>query len=176
MKRYVSQIHILAFIILYFSFLTKCYSRSNSEEIKVENVSFRISYTKVVIEYDLIGPADRQYEVTLLLKREMNDTFNYVPINATGDIRKGISIGKKRQIVWDISKEFPDWFDAKNKDYYFIVNVYLEGKGISPLIWIGGGAALLGGGAAILLFKKDNGGGQNPVIKLPNPPDIRNKP
>jgi hypothetical protein len=171
-----NKIKFTLFLIFYFFLISGLCAAPSSEEIKVENVIFRISYTKIVVEYDLIGPADKQYEVTLLLKREINDTFNYVPINVTGDIRKGISSGKKRQIVWDISKEFPDWFDAKNKDYYFVVNVYLEGKGISPLIWIGGGAALLGGGAAILLFKKDNSGGQNPVVKLPNPPDIRNKP
>jgi hypothetical protein len=155
------------FILFYLSFAQ--YIKANPDEIRLDNISYRIAYGKVIIEYDLIGPSDRQFKIMLLLKREMNDSFVYEPVNLSGDIGIVKNIGSKKQIIWDIAREFPEWFNPKDKDYYFVLNVYLTGKGISPYIWIGGGAALLGGGAALLFLKKDNSESPS-VIRLPNPP------
>lgn len=145
------------------------YAGAKPEEVKLENISYRIAYGKVIIEYDLIGPSDKQFKIELILKREMTDSFRYEPINVSGDIGTVKNAGNKKQIIWDLSKEFPEWLNPNDKDYYFVVNVYLVSKGINPLIWIGGGAAILGGGAALLLFKKDSESTPT-VIKLPNPP------
>ena len=134
------------------------------EKIGVENVRFELADGKVLIYYDLIGPRDKLYIVTLTLKRESVQANQIQPKLLTGDIGKGRFAGRNRQIILDISKEYPRALRAT--DYYFIVEAELVSSRSKSLFWIGAGAILVGGGSAVYLFmlKKDSDAG------FPEPP------
>jgi hypothetical protein len=119
------------------------------EQIKARNIRYQVEGTMVIVRFDLDGPQDREYAIKL--KREQNQSFLHVPRATTGDIGEGRFAGKDRQINWDIFKEFPEGLDGN--DYYFVVEVELLSRGMSPLWYVGGGLAILGGAAALLLGK-----------------------
>jgi hypothetical protein len=138
-----------------------------SDTIRIENINVYVSGNRILIEYDLYGPKDEQYEVSLLLKRENINTYRYIPNNAVGDIGKGNFAGNRRQIIWDFLKEFPQ--KLSGKDFYFVVNAKVISSGISPLIWIGGGVAILSSGAAYYFLTKKKE--ETKTVTLPDAPD-----
>jgi hypothetical protein len=121
------------------------------EQIKAQNVRFQAVGTKIVIRFDVEGPQDRDCTVKLILKREQNQSFAHIPRATAGDIGEGRFVGKDREISWDILKEFPQGLEGD--DYYFVVEVELISRGMSPLWYVGGGLAIVGGVAAFLLGK-----------------------
>jgi hypothetical protein len=121
------------------------------EQIRTQNVRFQVVGTKIIIRFDLEGPQDRDYTIKLTLKREQNQSFVHIPRAAAGDIGEGRFAGKDRQISWDILKEFSDGLEGN--DYYFVIEVELISRGMSPLWYVGGGLAIVGGVAAFLLGK-----------------------
>ena len=139
--------YLLAIVLLnVFSFADENYS--------LKNIHFRYLDGKIIINYDLIGPTDIEYNVSLVLKRKSDSLFRYVPINLTGKFGEGKYAGKDRQIIWDISKESIESFSGP--DYYFKITVEVI-KPNKLLYIIGGSAILAGGGAAyFLLSKKKN--------------------
>ena len=128
------------------------------EQIKAQNVRFQVAGTKIIIRFDLEGPQDRDYTIKLTLKREQNQSFLHVLRATAGDIGEGRFAGKDRQITWDILKEFSEGLEGN--DYYFVIEVELISRGMSPLWYVGGGLAIVGGVAAFLLNK---GTAESPV-------------
>lgn len=136
----------------------------SQDEIRVENVRFELSEGKVFIYYDLIGPRDKEYRITLTVKREQIKSTQVQPKLLKGDIGKGRFAGRNRQIIWEISREVPRALKAS--DYYFVVEAELVSSRSKALLWIGAGTVLLGGGsAAYLLLVKKNG-----AAGFPEPP------
>jgi hypothetical protein len=129
--------------------LFSVYAASAQEKIRVQNVRFEVAGTRVVVGYDLVGPADRDYIVKVILRREANQSFLHIPKTVTGDVGEGRFVGKSKQVTWDILKEFPQGLDGD--DFFFVVDVELIRPGSKLLWWIGGGAAVVGG--ALLLLK-----------------------
>ena len=129
--------------------LFSVYVVSAQEKIRVQNVRFEVAGTRVVVGYDLEGPADRDYIVKVILRREANQSFLHLPKTITGDVGEGRFVGKSKQAAWDILKEFPQGLDGD--DFYFVVDVEVIKPGSTLLYWIGGGAAVVGG--AVFLFK-----------------------
>jgi len=127
------------------------YAIAGGDEIKVENIRFEPTKDQVIVYYDLVGPADKEYTVTLTLHREDMESFAVTPLSVTGDVGKGYFAGKNRKIVWDISMESLPGFDQKT--FYFTVDAEVVSSGSNALVWIAG-AALVGGGAAYFLLGK----------------------
>jgi hypothetical protein len=119
--------------------------------IRVENVRAEHVGGQIVVYYDLSGPTDEGYIVTMSVRREGSQIFDYKLKNVTGDVGEGLFAGKDRKIVWDIQKEFPAGLEGE--DYYFLVEAEIVSSGISPWVWIGGGVAVAGV-AGLLLFSK----------------------
>jgi hypothetical protein len=122
------------------------------EEPRVENIRFRYVDGKIIVNYDLIGPMDREYNLTIRLKRESEPSISYEPKYLEGKYGKGLFAGKDQQIIWDVIKENLPGFTGT--DYYFEISGNMIKPGSNLMYYIGGGAVLIGGGAAILLLSK----------------------
>lgn len=146
---------------LIFLFLTPlCYTQH------IENISFEEYQNKILIYYDLIGEKDDEYEISLVLKREEYSGFIFIPKTVEGDIGKGNYAGRKKKIIWDVSKDYH--IDPEVEDFYFEVSATKLG-GI-PWYYYVGGTAVAGGLAAILLMKKDEGTTRIPIKQPPDRP------
>ena len=84
--------------------LFSVYVVSAQEKIRVQNVRFEVAGTRVVVGYDLEGPADRDYIVKVILRREAYQSFLHIPKTITGDVGEGRFVGKSKQVTWDILK------------------------------------------------------------------------
>jgi hypothetical protein len=139
---------------------------------RIENVRVQINgRSSVYIDYDLVGPTDRVYKVTVTMKKESDSTFVYVPQNMAGDIGASVFPGRNNRIVWSLAKEFPE--GIKEGEFYFLFTVDEEepSSGVGTPLLIAGGAALVGGILALILVsKKGTDGGQNGPPGFPDPP------
>lgn len=144
--RRISALLALAFFL---QLLPSADMSAGEDKIKVENVRLSNEQGKVVVYYDLAGPVDKEYEITLTLRREDVPSFEYHPAGLSGDVGRGLYGGKNRKIVWDVPAFLAT--SSENDRYYFVVDAEMMSSGISPLYWIAG-AALMGGGAALFLF------------------------
>jgi hypothetical protein len=135
----------------------------------VENVKYNVVNGRVMINYDLEGNADETYKVFLTLRRTGNSNIIYTPISVSGDIGEGHFAGSGRQIIWDMSKDFPEGLSGE--DYYFVINATETSSSISSLVWIGIGVAAAAGAVAAFIFSHNgNGSSQEKVPSFPMPP------
>ena len=124
-----------------------------AQKVKVDNVHYELKESYVEIWYDLIGEPDKNYKVTVKLKRESDPAFSFTPRSLSGNVGKGRFAGEGRKITWYFSNEFKPAEGVE--DYYFEVTAVKPSK---VWIWVAGGALVAGGTtAAILLLtgKKD---------------------
>jgi hypothetical protein len=121
---------------------------AGEESVVIQNIHFDQSGNIVTIYYDLNGPVDKSYKVTIKLKSEDYKSFEYLPQNVTGDIGEGNFVGINRKIVWNLIPESPP-ISAQYK-FYFEVKAEMLSSPISPYLWVGGAVVL--GGIAALLF------------------------
>jgi hypothetical protein len=136
------------------------------EDVSVRNVRFEMSGQLINVFYDLQGPEGENYSVRLLLKRRQDPAFQYAPRSLTGDVGQGHFAGNKRQITWDIQKEFKEGLEGA--DFYFVVEVEMISSRTSILWYIGGGAAIVAGAAVLLLGKGAQSGTAAPDV-FPKP-------
>ena len=75
---------------------------------KIENIRVQINgRSSVYIDYDLVGPTDQVYRVSISMRKATDSTFAYDPQTVAGDIGPDVFAGRNNRIVWSISKEFP---------------------------------------------------------------------
>jgi hypothetical protein len=146
---------------------------AQQQQGRIENVRVQINgRSSVYIDYDLVGPTDRVYKVTVTMKKESDSTFAYVPQNMAGDIGASVFPGRNNRIVWSLAKEFPE--GIKEGEFYFLFTVdeELPSSGVGMPLLIAGGAAVVGGILALILVaKKGSDGGNGGPPGFPNPPD-----
>ncbi|MGD0337703.1 MAG: hypothetical protein ABSB78_02835 [Bacteroidota bacterium] len=130
------------------------------EKVEVRNVRFEVSGKVIVLNYDLQGPANRDYKVSLTLKRKMDITFQYKPIVLKGSVGEDCQIGDNKQITWDILKEMPQGLEGD--DFYFIIQAELIPASSYTWWYIAGGAAVVGGAVAYIVLSK--GGGETTLV------------
>ena len=156
---------LLSIVII--SFVLKCKLYAD-ERTQISNIRFETVDEKVIIYYDLNGPRDLEYQIKIILKRDSQKSFAYSPKLLTGDVGRGLFVGRSRKVVWDVKKEFAAGLEGS--DYYFVVNAEPVGRGGNMVPWLGVGAVMLGGGvAAILLLSKDHDQ-PPPASGFPGPP------
>jgi hypothetical protein len=139
-----------------------------SQELKVTNVSFEVINNFIYIYYDLAGDVDSDYDVSLILRRELKPSFKFIPIHVSGDIGEGQFVGKKRTIVWNVKRDFK--IDDEVSDYYFEVTAE-EISGFPWYYYLGG--AVVSGVAAVFLLNKDEESQDSPGRAAINPPPGR---
>jgi hypothetical protein len=132
---------------------------------KIKNVRFEILGTQVVIRYDLAVP-NNAYRVRVVLRKESEKGFVYVPRLLSGDVGEGEFTGPNRQVTWDFLAEFPGGLDGD--DFYFVVEAEKAPWKLSPWYYIVGGVAAVGAGAAYLLTQNKTDSGSLPAgFQLP---------
>mgnify|MGYP006957774591 CR=1 FL=1 len=150
MKRFRTLCYVqVTILLLETSFISAARA---GEDVSVRNVRFEMSGQLINVFYDLQGPEGEDYIIKLLLKRKQDPSFQYLPRSLTGDVGQGRFAGNKRQITWDIQKEFQEGLEGS--DFYFVVEVEMISSRTSVLWYIGGGAAIIAGAAALLLGKQ----------------------
>jgi len=150
---------VIAGLLLLFLLFINAAAGERSEEIRLENIKPTWEDDVVVIAYDLIAPVDQKYEVRLVMRRESDRAFKFIPKTVRGDIGKGKFAGKGREIRWAYQQDAPKGFQGN--DYYFVIEVKKAGS----KIWLYGslGAAALGGAVYAIIDSID-------PKELPGPP------
>jgi hypothetical protein len=126
---------------------------AEGEPVVIENIHFEQSGNYITIYYDLGGPIDQNYIVSIKLKSEDYNSFEYVPRNVSGDVGEGRFVGKNRKIIWSMLPESPPI--SSQYKFYFEVKAELLSNNINPLIWAGG-AVVIGGIVALLFSSSSN--------------------
>ena len=148
-------------------FLLICSYSFSQEKI---NTSFEASPDgKIFIYYQLNGISDKEYDISVKLKRTTVPSFELIPSDLSGNIGRGkYGDGTKKTIIWNLKPE--EKAILNGDDFYFVVNAeeVKSGGGIPWYVYVGG-AALAGGAAALLLSKKSDS--SNPATdNFPSPP------
>lgn len=158
----------LALVLIYLLFTEAClvYAKSPKEVFQVRNVRFAATKDTIVIYYDLIGDPAQKYKIRLSLKNEEFISFNYQPLNISGDVGNRVSSGENKKIIWDIDKEFPGGLEGER--YYFVVDAEYVSSGISAWFLIAG-TVVWAGGVALLFLNKKTGTKPAGVSELPDP-------
>ncbi len=152
------------------AFSNVTFTKSGKPGSTVENVRYSVADQKVIINYDLNGTAGKQYSIKLILKKQSDQNYQYIPSVVSGDVGKNQSPGKDKQIVWDISEEFPGGLFGK--DYYFVVEATEINNNPSILSWIGVGVAAVAATATYLIISKkiSNNNSSSGSSSFPLPP------
>jgi hypothetical protein len=163
----IFTILITAIILLFLA----CNSSFSQEKI---NTSFEASQDgKIFIYYQLNGSAEKEYDVSVKLKRTTVPSFELIPSDLSGNIGRGkYGDGTKKTIIWNLKPE--EKAVLNGDDFYFVVNAeeVKNGGGIPWYVYVGG-AALAGGAAALLLTKKSDNSNST-TDNFPSPPSRPN--
>lgn len=149
---------------------TRSLIAGGSQEAKVTNVRFQVDHGQVRINYDLAGDPGARYRVSVLLRNGNDSGYSYSPRAITGDVGVGNFAGVNREIVWNISDEFPDGLPGS--DYYFVVRAekITEISGPSLLAVMGTGAAVLAAAVTYFVISGLHSPGAQAAQGLPIPP------
>jgi len=138
------------------------------QEIRLEKINPTSDGDAVVITYDLIAPNDKKYEVRLVMQRESDRGFQFIPKTVSGDAGEGKFAGKGREIRWSYKLDAPKGFQGD--DYYFILAVKKAGgsKG-----WLYFTLTTAAAGGAVYAFKDKIFPPDTPLppTELPAPPE-----
>ena len=135
--RFIKFINIALLIILGCSI-----APSFSQQLKVKNVSFKSDGKVVTIDYDLEGMVNKKYKTSLKLSNDGGITYAIQPKTLDGDIGKNNYPGKNKEIIWNLTKDFPGGLEGAN--YVFAVDAELQ-KGSKWYYYAFGTAGLAGG-------------------------------
>jgi hypothetical protein len=142
----------------------------DEDEPKVANIRVQPAGSMIYVYYDLIGPPQQVYEVSLVLRSKVDSTFQYTPVNIRGDVGPNMFSGVDWRIAWDFLKEFPE---GLKEDYYPVVGAKVVADQVKkseiPLgYYIAGGAAVVAGVLALVLGGKKTE--DPPASSFPAPP------
>jgi hypothetical protein len=141
------------------------YARLANDTVRAENIHSEVVGGKVVVHYDLLGPACEKLKIGLVLLSRDDPAYSYKPVAVSGDVGTVLSAGYDKQILWDIAREFRKGLDTGM--YFFRVDAETVKEGINPWILVGG-AAIIAGSVVLILASKS--GGSAPVnLELPDP-------
>ncbi len=131
------------------------------------NVRWTKKNDVIVINYDLLGPPDSKYEVSVAMKKDKDTSFVLVPKNVEGHVGEGVTAGNDREIRWYYRTEYK--LRIQDEEFYFEIQVKSIKEENHLLYYIAGGAAVAGGILAIIIGKNQSGG-PTLVSELPLPP------
>ena len=157
-----------AFIIILCLTLT---STSLSQNEKISS-SFRVVEGIILIDYEIEnGDPGSDYEISIVLLKSSDNSFQYTPEVLEGDIGEGRFAGKKNTIKWLYTSAEEELL-SEGEDYYFEVKADKVTGGSTWYYYAGG--AVVAGIAAFLLSSgggeedgTTNGGGTTQTIADP---------
>ncbi len=139
------------------------------DAIRVENVRWNLDGALVMIWYDLIGPTENTYEVSLEFLQQSNSNFKIKPKNVRGDVGTGKFSGQNKTVGWAYSEDLADGFEFDPRDHFFRVRAQAKGGSfLGRTKWLLGGAVVVG--LAALIPSLVDGGDEPAEDHLPLPP------
>jgi hypothetical protein len=124
---------------------------------------------KIFIYYQLNGDPQKEYNVSVVLKRTSAPSFELTPSDLSGNIGEGKFGDGSKKTIWTLKPEEKSILNGE--DFYFVVNAeeVKSGGGIPWYVYVGG-AALAGGTAAVLLLNKKSDNSTTTTETFPSPP------
>ena len=142
-----------------------------AQEGKIENARWSVQGGVAVVTFVLVAPVEKEYEITVTLRRASDKNFVLVPRSLAGAVGKGKFAGQ-REIRWDFSKDAPA--GLAGDDFWFeITATEVVERGTSIWYYAASAGVALAAGTAYLLAKKGNGAAAPQPSGLPDPPKIR---
>jgi hypothetical protein len=139
---------------------------NTSDPVHTTNVKWSLKDDVITINYDLKGSADNKYAVTVVMKKDKDDSFLVAPKTVEGDVGDGFFAGNNREIRWYFRNDYPQGITGEG--YYFEIQVKVVSTGGGWIIYALGGVALAGGLVALVFTKSgDNPPGPSGVLPLP---------
>lgn len=99
-----------------------------TDQPTVMNIRHRIQDDKIIVTYDLMGPdINKLYEISVIAKIaphipiQTTGIYSYRPVRISGDVGRGIRVGRGKQIIWDYKREIPD--AITEDDVWFRINI-----------------------------------------------------
>ncbi len=114
----------------------------------LKNVYYEIIEGELFLYYDLVGEADEDYEVKLVLKNSRDKSYELIPEQTFGRIGEGKFNGLQNRIIWNCTEDLPKGLIGSS---YFLELTAEEVSSSGWLYYVGGGivaaviAAVLGG-------------------------------
>jgi hypothetical protein len=174
MVRLVNRLKVINFLLIAVMLFeaVPMFARGGEEDPKVQNVRVQPAGPMIYIYYDLTGPPQQVYEVSVTVRSRTDSTFQYSPLNLSGDVGTNVFSGVDWRISWSFAKEFP----AGLKDeYYLVVSAKVIADQVSAgwmrtEYYIAGGAVVAGGVVALILLGKKKETTPIVVPGFPAPP------
>lgn len=167
MNRLTAPFSFLKFLLscLFIFCAAVIHAQSTGDTVRTDNLRSEVVNGKIVLHYDLLGPADKRLNIGIVLLSREDLAYSYMPVAVSGDVGTVVTAGHDKQILWDISREFPQGLDTGK--YFFRVDAEPVKGGINPWV-LAGGAAIIAGSVALILSLKSSG--STPVnLELPDP-------
>ena len=164
--------NILLVLIFLFSFLPN----SSFSQQRISTTFEASPEGKIFIYYQLHGDPEKEYDISVVLKRTSIPSFELVPSDLSGNIGRGkFGDGNKKTIIWTLKPEEKTILNGE--DFYFVVNAeeVKSGGGIPWYVYVGG-VAVAGGTAAVLLLSKKSNDNNSPTSSSDNFPQPPGRP
>ncbi len=117
-----TNILILAFIVLFAVSKQEAHCINDTTQV-VSNVDYEIINNNMVITYDLMDTiSEHAYFVSIKIKNVKNETITAQTVK--GDIYKMVRPGPNKMVIWEISKDYPEFYDSISVSV--IASRYLE--------------------------------------------------
>jgi hypothetical protein len=97
---------------------------------------------EVVIQYEIKGDPDTEYEVALHLLRDDDPDFEIELGAVRGDIGRGRFAGSIRRAIWDMNSDYPKAMIGQSYRFKLVVSPASQHEGLPWWIYAGSSAAI----------------------------------
>jgi len=135
----------------------------------IRNVRWMQKGDVIIINYDLVGVPEDEYDVSIVVRQKSDSTFAVVPFSVLGDVGVRQHAGINKGIRWQYRLDFPQGLNGAT--YYFEIKAQTLSKPSNhPLYYVIGGAALAAAGLIALVASIYQNTQTAGVPELPLPP------
>jgi len=124
----------------------------NAQEVEVKNVSFTQMDEIIVIKYDLIGKTNKKYTIDISLSDNYGTSFRITPRTVRGDVGKGITPGRGKKIIWEMTEDYPNGLEGEG--FVFAVDATLQKSGGGKTLYYELGAGVIATGLGYTFYRK----------------------
>ncbi|MFO7891375.1 MAG: hypothetical protein R6V04_13670 [bacterium] len=115
----------------------------HAQEVEIKNVSFTQMDEIIIIKYDLIGEMNKKYTIDISLSDNYGTSFRITPRTIRGDVGKGITPGRSKEIIWEMTEDYPNGLEGEG--FVFAVDAALQKSGGGKTLYYLLGAGVVGG-------------------------------
>ncbi len=128
-------------------------NQTRAQDVDVKNVTFTQRNEAIIIKYDLDGIPNKKYHVNISLSDDYGVSFRIRPKSVRGDVGQNVTSGQGKEIVWDMTKDFPNGISQEG--FVFAVDAKLQKSNKAIYYLLGGGVAV---GVTYFLLSKPKKG------------------